>query len=176
MNFLFSAKKTEVSDELKAYAMKKFEKLDRYFNKDTDALVKFREERGRHIVEVTLHTDRLCFRAEDSESDPHAAIDITSDVIERQIRKNKTRLEKRLRSGAFEKGVSTNEIPEESYDIVRRKRFEVKPMTLDEAILQMNLVSHQFFAFRNIDNDNRFAVVYKRNSSGYGLIEDEDEN
>lgn len=173
MNFLFSAKKTEVSDELKAYAIKKFEKLDRFFNKDADALIKFREERGRHIVEATVHNDKLCFRAEDSDSEPHAAIDSISDIIERQIRKNKTRLEKRLRTGAFEREVQPMSVPEDSFEVVRHKRFAVKPMSLEEAILQMNLLNHEFFVFRNVDNDSRIAVVYKRNNNGYGIIEDE---
>jgi putative sigma-54 modulation protein len=98
------------------------------------------------------------------------------DIIERQIRKNKTRLEKRLRAGAFERemnGAAPSEAyPEEKeFNIVRRKRFAMKPMSVDEAILQMNLLEHEFYAFKNADDENRYSVVYKRNDGGYGLIE-----
>ena len=94
--------------------------------------------------------------------------------IERQIRKHKTRLEKRLREGAFDKmAEQQSALSEDTFDVVRRKRFEVKPMSLDEAILQMNLLDHQFYFFCNSDNDNVHAVVYKRAAGGYGLIESE---
>lgn len=174
MNIALSSKKAEITDSVKEYAAKKIEKLDRFFSNDANALVKFRQERGRYIVEATVQTGKLYFRAEQTTSDPYASIDNVVDVIERQIRKNKTRLEKRLREGAFEKNADNSEqIPEEDFEVVRRKRFEVKPMTLEEAILQMNLLGHEFFAFKNVEEGGRLAVVYKRKDTGYGLIEDE---
>ena len=104
-----------------------------------------------------------------------ASVDGAISSIERQIRKHKTRLEKRLREGAFDKIAEQQAaLAEEDFDIVRRKRFEVKPMSVDEAILQMNMLDHQFYFFRNADNDNIHAVVYKRAAGGYGLIEGEE--
>ena len=101
--------------------------------------------------------------------------------VERRLRKNKSRLEKRLRQDAFSRTVDVEELSsfvpesdEEEYRIVRTKKFPIKPMTVDEAVLQMNLVDHTFFAFKDVDQDGRFAVVYKRNDGGYGLIVDED--
>lgn len=173
MNIALSSKKAEITDSVKEYAAKKIEKLDRFFSNDANALVKFRQERGRYIVEATVQTGKLYFRAEQTTSDPYASIDNVVDVIERQIRKNKTRLEKRLREGAFEKNSDNEPVAEEDFEVVRRKRFEVKPMTLEEAILQMNLLGHEFFAFKNVEEGGRLAVVYKRKDTGYGLIEDE---
>ena len=106
-----------------------------------------------------------------------ASVDAAISSLERQIRKNKTRLAKRIRQDAFVR--SPEEIstlvpdgPEETYEIVRTKQFPMKPMTREEAILQMNLLEHSFFAFRDEDYDGAFAVVYKRNDGGYGIIED----
>ena len=105
----------------------------------------------------------LVVRAEETTSDMFASIDGAISSIERQIRKHKTRLEKRLREGAFDKKAEQQAaLAEEEFDVVRRKRFQVKPMSVDEAILQMNLLDHQFYFFRNADNDNVHAVVYKR--------------
>ena len=116
----------------------------------------------------------MIFRAEETTTDMFASVDGAISSIERQIRKNKTRLEKRLREGAFAKGIpAPSEFAEEDFDVVRRKKFDVKPMSVDEAILQMNLLGHQFFFFKNSDDDNVHAVIYKRAAGGYGLIESE---
>ena len=106
----------------------------------------------------------------------HASIDSACASIERQIRKNKTRLEKRLREGAFDKDPEASFLPEpeeDSFDIVRTKHFPIKPMTVDEAILQMNLLEHTFFAFKNQNEHDAFSIVYRRRDGGYGLISDE---
>ena len=108
-----------------------------------------------------------------------ASIDACVSTIERQIRKNKTRLSKRLRQDAFVRepeAVSSfvPDEPEDEFQIVRVKRFNMKLMTREEAILQMNLLEHSFFAFRDEEAEGAFAVVYKRNDGGYGLIEDAD--
>ena len=109
-----------------------------------------------------------------------ATIDAAVASVERQLRKNKARLEKRLRQDAFVRSVDEEEISsfvpdteEEEFRIVRTKKFPIRPMSVEEAILQMNLVDHTFFAFRDADADGTFAVVYKRNDGGYGLIVDE---
>ena len=174
MRFTFTERKVEISDEVREYAQKKFQKLDRYFNQDASAHLTFSIERGRHVVEATVHYAHLFFRAVEKTNDMYASIDGSIDSIERQIRKNKTRLEKRLREGAFDRAVPYEEpVVEEAYEVIRRKRFEVKPMTVDEAILQMNLLEHTFFFFKNVEDDNRACVVYTREESGYGLIESE---
>ncbi len=179
MKFVFTDKKVDLSPAVHEYAEKKISKLDRYFKTEAEASVTLSVEKERCIVELTLRSGSMLFRAEESvNNEMRAAIDQAVSVIERQIRKNKTRLEKRLRQGAFEREVPAamvDEIPEEKeFNLVRTKRFSMKPMTVEEAILQMNLLDHNFFAFRNQEDDGAFAVVYKRNNGGYGLIADDE--
>ena len=177
MKFVFTDKKVNLPAKVHAYAEKKVGKLDRYFKTEADASVTFSVEKDRNHCEVTVRAGSMIFRASESTSDMFASIDSAVATLERQIRKNKTRLAKRLREDAFERTVDevstfVPEPEEEEFKILRTKKFPMKPMTADEAILQMNLLEHSFFAFRNEDNDGAFAVVYKRNDGGYGLIED----
>ena len=177
MRFTFVEKKVKASDSLRSYCEKKIGKLDRFFRTESEAFVTFSIERGRHIAEVTIKNNGMYYRVTEQTGDMYASIDSAVASIERQIRKNKTRLAKRLRDGAFEREivppvVEANEEPEEGeFEIVRTKRFSMKPMTPEEAILQMNLLDHEFFAFKDQENDDAFAVVYKRKNGGYGLIE-----
>ena len=178
MKFVFTDKKVTLPQKVHDYAEKKVGKLDRYFKADAEAFVTFSVEKNRNKVELTVHAGNMFFRADESSSDMFASIDASVSTIERQIRKNKTRLAKRLRTDAFERTVDpvsfAPEEPEEEFQVVRTKKFPIKPMTVDEAILQINLLEHTFFAFRNEDDDGSFAVVYARNDGGYGLIEDAD--
>lgn len=177
MKFTITEKKIKVSDEIKEYAERKVGKIDRFFRGDAEAFITFSSERGRFKAEVTIENNGTFYRVSELTSDMHASIDSACASIERQIRKNKTRLEKRLREGAFEKEVTGGVIHEDEemeFDIVRSKRFPIKPMTVEEAILQMNLLEHEFFAFKNQDESNAFAIVYRRNNGGYGLIADVD--
>lgn len=176
MRFTFTEKKVQVSDDLRAYAEKKINKLEKYFKAESDAYVTFSMERGRHIAEVTVKNNGMFFRVKESTGDMYASIDSAVASIERQIRKNKTRLEKKLREGAFDKelaqAVSSEPEPEdEDFTIIRSKKFDMKPMSPEEAILQMNLLGHSFFAFKNQNADENFAIVYKRKNGGYGMIE-----
>ncbi|MCI2105583.1 MAG: ribosome-associated translation inhibitor RaiA [Intestinimonas sp.] len=178
MKFTFTDKKVNLPQSVHAYAEKKVGKLDRYFRGEAEASITFSVEKDRNRAEVTVHTGSMILRASESTSDMGASIDAAVSSIERQIRKNKSRLGKRLRTDAFERKVSadiSDFVPEqeEEYNIVRTKRFPMKPMTCEEAILEMNLVGHTFFAFRNVDAGGSFAVVYRRNYGGYGIIEDE---
>ena len=181
MKFVFTDKKVDLPNSIHAYAEKKVGKLNRFFREDATAAITFSVEKERlNKVEVTIRSNGTIFRVSESTSDMHASIDAAVTTLERQIRKNKTRLEKRLRQGAFERSVDEEistfvpDGPEEGeYNLVRSKRFPIKPMTRDEAILQMNLLGHSFFAFRDEDADGAFAVVYCRNDGDYGLIEDE---
>ena len=176
MKFQYSEKKVKLPGNVHAYAEKKVMKLARFFDEDAEALVVFSVEKNRNKVELTVHGAGTWFRASESTSDMFASIDAAVGTIEGQIRKNKTRLARRLRQDAFSRSVEETsfvaEEPEEKLEIVKQKSFYFKPMTREEAVLQMNLLGHTFFAFRDEDNDGAFAVVYRRNDGGYGLMED----
>ena len=166
MKFQYTEKKVSLPTNVHAYAEKKVMKLERYFGSDAEALVAFSVEKNRNKVEITVHAAGTYFRASESTSDMFASVDAAVSTIERQIRKNKTRLAKRLRQDAFvrEPEVVSSFVPDEfeegSFEIVRTKRFNMKPMTRQEAILQMNLLGHNFFAFRDEDSGAfaRFAL------------------
>ncbi len=178
MKFTFTEKRMDSSEDLRAYATKKVSKLDRFFKSEAEAFVTFSLERGRFRAEITIHNNGIYYRASELTSDMYASVDSGVAAIERQIRRNKTRLQKKLREGALDKenAVSYSPAEEEPVDefrIVRNKRFSIKPMSAEEAILQMNLLDHEFFVFRNMDADNAIAVVYKRRQGDYGLICDD---
>ncbi len=177
MKFQFSEKKVRLPEKVHAYAEKKVMKLARFFDDDAEALIVFSVEKNRNNVELTVRGAGTLFRASESTSDMFASIDAAVGTIEGQIRKNKTRLARRLRQDAFVRQVDeTSFAPEEEEDdlnLVRIKQFAMKPMRREEALMQMNLLGHTFFAFRDEDRDGAFAVVYKRNDGGYGLIEDD---
>ena len=176
MKFQFSEKKVKLPGNVHAYAEKKVMKLARYFEEDAEALIVFSVEKNRNKAELTVHGADHWFRASESTSDMFASIDACVGTIEGQIRKNKTRLARRLKEGAFQRTVQeeVSFVPEaeEELSIVKVKRFYFKPMTREEAVMQMNLLDHNFFAFRDEDHGGAFAVVYRRNEGGYGLIDD----
>lgn len=177
MKFQYSEKKVKLPEKVHAYAEKKVMKLARFFEEDAEALIVFSVEKNRNKAELTVHGAGTWFRASESTSDMFASIDAAVSTIEGQIRKNKTRLSRRLRQDAFTRTAQeeTSFAPEEAEEtltLTKTKSFYFKPMTREEAILQMNLLDHNFFAFRDEDNGGTFAVVYKRNDGGYGLIDD----
>lgn len=178
MKFIFTEKKLKISDDLKAFAEKKISKIDRYFKSESEAFVTFAAERGRFIAEVTVKNNGMFYRVTEVTSDMHASIDSAVGSIERQIRKHKTRLSKRLREGVMEPEYesSVTEIVQEAetepdFDIVRTKMFSIKPMSPEEAVLQLNLLDHEFFVFKNQEKDDAFSIVYRRKKGGYGIIE-----
>jgi len=180
MKFTFTEKKMDSSADLRAYSEKKIGKLDRFFKNEAEAFVTFSIERGRFLAEITIHNNGLYYRASELTNDMYASVDSGVAAIERQIRRNKTRLEKRLREGALEREavpafVPTEDEEAEEFRIVRSKRFSIKPMSPEEAILQMNLLDHEFFVFKNMDEEDAISVVYKRRQGGYGLISDDGE-
>ena len=180
MKFTFTEKKMDSSESLRAYAEQKIGKLDRFFKTESKAYVTFSIERGRYLAEITIQNNGLFYRASELTNDMYASLDSGVAAIERQIRKNKTRLEKRLREGAFEREAApaftpVEEAEDEEFKIVRSKRFSIKPMSPEEAILQMNLLEHEFFVFRNDAEDGAISVVYRRKNGGYGLICDDSE-
>ncbi len=164
-------RKINVRESFKEVVEKKLAKLDKYFKDDASAYVTMSMEKNSERLEVMVTNGSLLFRAEESADTFVNALDTAVDTIERQIRKNKTRLEKRLREGAFREIGEQPEEFEETFNI-REKTFVIKPMTPEEAILQMNLIGHEFFMFENSETGNA-AVVYKRKNGGYGLINPE---
>lgn len=178
MTFNFKYEKgAKVYGDTRAYTEKRLSKLDRYFRSDSDASVTFNEKRGIKSVEVTIKHGTMLFRAETSDQDYNVAVDRAVDALVRQIHKNKTKLEKRLRQGAFDAAeVDAEPVPdtvEDELDIVRTKRFALKPMTPEDAVLQMNMLGHQFYVFRDSTRNEAIEVVYLRKDGGYGLIETE---
>jgi len=180
MKLTTTERKVNVSQGVHDYAEKKISKLDRFFSRESEATLVFSRGRDRYIVELTVVNGSLVFRVTETTSDMRASIDSAVAAIERQIRKNKTRLAKRLREGVFEQEAApdvTFEATEEDnaepeFNIVRSKKFPIKPMSPEEAILQMNLLGHEFYVFKNQDRDETFSVVYKRKQGDYGMIED----
>ena len=177
MKFTFTEKKMDSSEELRAYSEKKIGKLDRFFKTEAEAFVTYSIERGRFRAEITIKNGGLFYRASELTQDMYASVDSGVAAIERQIRRNKTRLEKRLREGAMERDVvpayaaaAEEDEAADEFRIVRSKRFSIKPMSPEEAILQMNLLGHEFFVFRNMDENDAIAIVYRRKEGGYGLI------
>ena len=164
MKFTFIEKKMAPSDSLRAYAEKKVSKIDRLFRTESEANVTFSTERGRFTAEITIKNNGTFFRAHETTSDMYASVDSAVATIERQIRKNKTRLAKKLRAGAFEREVQPEYVPADdaveagTFEVVRRKRFPIKPMSVEEAILQMDLLEHTFFVFRDVASDGAVSV------------------
>lgn len=167
MNVTISARKCNLRPSYKDLADKKLAKLDKFFNESADAHLTVTVEKNYHRVELTVFDAGIVFRAEQDADDMYEALDLAVDSIIRQIRKNKTRLERRLRESAFE---PVEEYAEKNYDIIRHKTVNLVPMTVDEAIMEMELVGHAFFMFLNSDN-GRVGVVYRRRDAGYGVIE-----
>lgn len=179
-------KNVEVTEALRDYVNKKVGRVGRYFHDDQrlQAQVTLSVQRGRHIVEVTLPLPQngLLIRAEEESDDMYASIDLVVDKLERQIRKYKTRLNRKARRlepapgaarGAGEPGEDeSGDLDELDGRLVRTKRFPIKPMPVEEAILQMNLLGHDFFVFMNAST-REVNVVYRRRDGQYGLIEPE---
>ena len=181
MKFTYTCKKVTLSDSIKEYAEKKISKLSRYFrDEDPSAAVTFSVEKDYLCtVEITIRDGSTMLRAQTQapDGDMRGAIDSAVGYIERQILKNKTRLSKRLRSEAFAPAAAPDDFEineEKEFNIVRTKRFSVKPMSAEEAILQMNLLGHSFFVFRDSDNES-LSIVYQRKNGGYGLIVTDEE-
>ena len=161
-----------IDERTKAIIEKKIAKLDKFFDDEQEALVTLRKAGDTEILELTINAAGMIFRSEVKSESYLRAIDIAVDVIERQIRRNKTKLAKKIRSTAFDKTAIPEDIPEEEEDKleqIRVKEFTLKPMTVEEAILQMNLIDHNFFVFQDQETEKIF-VAYKRADGGYGVI------
>lgn len=170
MRISISGKNLEISSYMREVAEKKLSKLDRYFPQDTEAQVTLSVEKNRHIVEVTIpHGGRL-IRGEETTTDMYASLDNVLDKLEKQIVHNRTRLEKTLRQDAFVDLPVEEEDEEDGPKIVRFKSFPFKPMSEEEAMLQIDLLGHAFFVFENAETGD-INVLYKRKDGNFGLIE-----
>ena len=167
--------KLVVTDSIKAYIEEKINKLDKYFdNDDIEAKIVVKVANNREIIEVTIPTNKYTLRAEERNEDLYAAIDLVIDKLERQIRKNKTKLNDRYKKESF-MDFNFDFIEEFENDkeddelIVKRKTIDIKPMDEEEAILQMELLNHDFFVFKNLDEECT-SVLYKRKDGKFGII------
>ena len=168
MKITIAARKFHVTDDLRLKVEKKLSKFDKFFSDEASANVTMRTEKNSEILEITIFYKGTMFRSEVADNLMANAIDKSIEIIERQIRKNKTRLEKKFRTGAFE-SIPVEE-DEEDIKITKTKKFVVTPMNEEEAVMQMNLLGHNFFLFLNEETDT-LNVVYKKNGDGYGIIE-----
>lgn len=171
MKITIYGKQMSVRDSLKELIEKKLSKFDKFFGDECDAFVTCRVRRGVKIIEITVNFGGTVFRCEEENETFITALDRACEGLERQIRKNKTRLEKRVKSGAFAiiEADDDDEYEEEGEFEIRTKSFPFKPMSAEEAILQMNLLGHSFYAFTDAET-GKVCVAYKRRDSGYGLI------
>ena len=167
MNTVFVARKMTLSDSFKERAEQKLKKLDKFFD-DVKAQVTVSTQKEMATVELTVWAGGMIFRAEARSIDKLDALNDAIDNLIRRIRKNKTRLQKKVKASAFE--LPEEPIPEETdYDVIRTKEVTLRPTHVDEAILQMNMLGHSFFVFLNAESGT-VNVVYRRNDGGYGLI------
>ena len=169
MKFAITARKTTVKDSFKDRVEKKLAKFDRFFGDDASATVVVTNERDRETVEVTIQAQGMYFRSEKTTADRIDSLEAVVDALFKQIVKNKSKLEQKLRDAAFDPRYHDEMAEEEALHVVKVKTFPVKPMHEDEAILQMNLLGHAFYMFRNAET-NEVNVVYRRKNGDYGLL------
>ncbi len=179
MKFTIVGRKVNLRDNFKELAKKKLSRFNRIFDEDADANVTVTLERNRQTVEITIKQRGMYYRAEATDFEMNDALDQAISKLGRQIRKNKTRLEKEIHSAALDQYIqeyvyTTEQEEEPEYEVVRSKKFFVKPLNVEEAILQMNMLDHQFYMFRN-EATGEINVVYKRRDGNYGLLEPEED-
>ena len=173
MKITYTARKVNLRDNFKERCEKKLAKFKKIFSEDAIANVVVTLEKNRQTVEVTIRDKAIVYRAESTMQEMNDALDRVMDILMRQIRKNKTRLEKRLKTGSISDiiaDIPDDQPEEDEYNVVRTKQVIVKPLTVEEAILEMNMVNHDFFMFRNAET-NEINVVYKRKDGNYGVLE-----
>lgn len=160
----------QISQSFTDYAQKRLsDKLDKFFGDEAEAKLMLTELKSKVVLELTVRYNQMIYRSEQTAVDKNDALDAAVDKIIRQIRKNKTRLEKRLKDTAF-KGEFTDTVEEQSdFSVIRRKEFRMRPMSVEEAILQMNMLGHSFFVFIDAESGET-NVVYKRADEGYAVL------
>lgn len=172
MNISITGRKTTVKDSFRDKVEKKLKKFDRFFDDEAKAVVVVTNERDRDTVEVTITSNGMIFRSEKTTADRTDSLDVVCDILFKQIVKNKSKLVNRMRERAFE-NIDAADLPDEAeraFSIVKHKKFPLHAMSVEEAILQMNMLGHQFYVFENGES-GKINVVYSRHDNGYGLIE-----
>ena len=173
MTITYTARKVTLRDNFKERVEKKLAKFQKIFSDKAEAHVVVTVEKNRQTVEITIRDNKMIYRAESTMSEINDALDRVVDILMRQIRKNKTRLEKRVKAGgidALTAEMPAQEEPEEEYQVVRKKQVMLKPISVEEAILEMNMINHDFFMFINAETDE-MNVVYRRANGNYGVLE-----
>lgn len=170
MNITIIGRKCTPRDSFKERAEQKLQKVEKFFGPDADAKVTATVEKNAKIVEITLSKGGYIFRSQERSQDLEESLDRCVDSLVRQIRKNKTKLQKRIHEVAFDDVFNAPEEEEQEFEVVRTKSVIVKPESVDEAILQMNMLGHEFYMFRNAETD-LISIVYKRKDGGYGVLE-----
>ena len=170
MKITVIGRKCTPRDSFKERAEKRLRKIEKFFPDEVEAKVTATVEKNEQTVEVTIFHNGMIFRSQERAVNMNDALDKCADSLVRQIRKNKTRVEKKLRSGAFDSIDASEDFPsDEDFSVARSKEIVLKPQSVDEAILQMNLLDHRFYMFRN-SADDKICVVYARNDGDYGLL------
>lgn len=174
MEYIIRGDKIKVTDSMKNYLEEKLGKLEKYLKESDDirASVVVKVKNKDQIVEITIPLKTIILRSEEQQDDFYKAVDKTIDKLERQIRKNKTRLSKHNKSAKEFIFTEDEPLTENDDSIVKRKKVDVKPMNEEEAVLQMELLGHQFYMYLDSDT-NKYCVVYKRKDEGYGVLESE---
>ncbi len=171
MNITIIGRKCSPREAFKERAEKKLSKVDRFFTSETEAKITATAEKSYQTVEITLSCGGMVFRAQEKADTIDVALDKCVDNLVRRIRKNKTKLEKRIKGASFDAIAEYDDVPEETeFEIVRTKAVAIKPQSVEEAILQMNMLGHEFYMFTNSATE-LISLVYKRKDGGYGLLE-----
>ena len=174
MNINVIGRKVNLRENFKVLVNKKLAKFQKIFDENAEATVKVTLEKNRQIVEITIKQRGVIYRAEANAPEMNEALDIVVNKLQKQIRKNKTRLENLKKVSVIDFSEEYYDEPEEEHNVTKVKRFALKPMNVDEAILQMELLGHEFFMFKD-EASAKISVVYKRKDGDYGLLESEDE-
>ena len=173
MKITYTARKVNLRDNFKERVEKKLKKFEKIFSEDATVNVVVTLNKNNQTVEITIKDNSMIYRAEKTQLEMNDALDKCIDVLGRQLRKNKSKLEKKLKSGSIDdlfEAPALEDVEEEEYKVLRTKSIPVKPITIDEAILQMNMIGHKFYMFTNVDT-NEINVVYSRDDGAYGLLE-----
>lgn len=171
MKTTITAKKMQIPQNFTEYAQTKIDaKLSKFFGDDAEARIVMAERKNEIVIELTVRYNSMLFRAERTAVDKNAALDDAIDKIIRQIRKNKTKVEKKLKDTAFKEAFTEPVDDQANYEIIKHKKFKMRPMDIEEAILQMNMLGHEFFMFTNAAT-GEINVVYKRDEGNYAVLE-----
>ncbi|MBQ8000553.1 MAG: ribosome-associated translation inhibitor RaiA [Ruminococcus sp.] len=178
MKITYVARKVTLRDNFKERVERKLRKFEKIFSDSAEATVVVTLEKNRQTVEVTIKDNSMVYRAESTMAEMNDALDKVTDLLSRQLRKHKTRLSKRLRTGSLEELFADNtpeDVTQEDYElsVVRKKQIPLKPISIEEAILQMEMTNHKFYMFTNADT-GATNVVYIRDDGAYGLLEPTD--